>query len=322
MIHSIFKPVDEFIRNNIQPENPYLKSPEDIYPLLAMSVIWGLYHQTALTFVLKPLARYLFPSEPEKTLKNGGDSGVDLQKHPEDASKVANPNKKNEEAEQFRNKFLMSGWKFLNFGTCVAVGLYTLSQEDWALSRPDYFANYPYHPMSDTLKFYYSVGFGSVLYMFLHLGVEKMTPTDTLIMVAHHLTTLFLIGMSYFYSFHRIGSIILLLHDVSDPIMEIAKMSLYCGKKAAADFFFVVFALVFILSRNVFYPFYVLTSIQEYGVWQDGTPLPTAPVRYSAEVGLWILELMHIYWAFLILKMAVGAILNKGVSDDIRDEDD
>lgn len=48
-------------------------------------------------------------------------------------------------------------------------------------------------------------------------------------MLIHHTTTIFLIITSYLWGFHRIGCVILLLHDMSDPFMEVAKASLYAG---------------------------------------------------------------------------------------------
>ena len=53
--------------------------------------------------------------------------------------------------------------------------------------------------------------------------------TDVLVMSAHHLATLVLLGMSYIYSFHRFGAIVLCLHDLADPFMESAKLFLYAG---------------------------------------------------------------------------------------------
>lgn len=52
---------------------------------------------------------------------------------------------------------------------------------------------------------------------------------DFLAMIIHHITTLFLMIFSYFTQFQRIGCIVLIIHDISDPLMEAAKCALYLG---------------------------------------------------------------------------------------------
>ena len=49
-------------------------------------------------------------------------------------------------------------------------------------------------------------------------------------MFFHHLVTMALLGCSYALGYFRIGVIVLILHDVSDPLMEIAKVFNYVKK--------------------------------------------------------------------------------------------
>ena len=50
----------------------------------------------------------------------------------------------------------------------------------------------------------------------------------------------------------------MIIHDVADPIMEFAKMCIYARRQRMADVFFAIFAAVFILSRDVIFPMYLI----------------------------------------------------------------
>lgn len=49
-----------------------------------------------------------------------------------------------------------------------------------------------------------------------------------------------------------------------------------------------------------------------------GELLPDNITNYYMQGTLWILEILHIYWGFLILKMVKKAILSGETGDDIR----
>jgi hypothetical protein len=62
------------------------------------------------------------------------------------------------------------------------------------------------------------------------------------------------------YSFFRIGSIILALHDASDVFMEAAKVFKYFEKELAASVFFGLFAISWFILRLIFFPFWVIKA--------------------------------------------------------------
>ena len=62
------------------------------------------------------------------------------------------------------------------------------------------------------------------------------------------------------YSFFRIGSIILALHDASDVFMEAAKVFKYSEKELAASVFFGFFAISWLILRLIFFPFGVIKA--------------------------------------------------------------
>lgn len=62
------------------------------------------------------------------------------------------------------------------------------------------------------------------------------------------------------YSFFRIGSIILALHDASDVFMEAAKVFKYSGREFAASVCFGFFAVSWLILRLIFFPFWVIKA--------------------------------------------------------------
>jgi hypothetical protein len=67
-------------------------------------------------------------------------------------------------------------------------------------------------------------------------------------------------------------------------------------------------------------------SISTYARYPSGDRmgelLPDNTTSYYMQGTLWILEVLHVYWGFLILKMVKKAILSGGTEDDIRNVED
>ncbi|KAL0478662.1 5 TM domain-containing transmembrane protein, partial [Acrasis kona] len=74
-------------------------------------------------------------------------------------------------------------------------------------------------------------------------------------LVIHHVCTILLISISKISSAHRIGSLILLLHDFVDIFLYSAKSANEVNYKGFADFLFVMFAVSFFALRLVFFPY-------------------------------------------------------------------
>jgi hypothetical protein len=192
-------------------------------------------------------------------------------------------------------------WKFVNFSVCASYGMYIASQESWIFTPQLYFAGWPEHAMSIHVKTYYQMEFASYFFALILMPFEpKQTVMDYAALLVHHASTLFLIWTSFIYGFHRIGFVVAFLHDLSDPFMEIAKITLYSGRPKAADVLFGLFALVFIVTRNIIYPFYVIASYPLYGKHPDGTMVPSDDWFWPFFGSLSTLALLHVYWASLV----------------------
>ncbi|KAJ3114960.1 Ceramide synthase 3 [Phlyctochytrium bullatum] len=321
--------------------NKDLFFPQDLYLLGAWTLAWAVVHSAFKVFIKSiserfavdspPAAPTPAPSAANPSPSAKGDTkdasglrnrkpAVANGKHSAPAS-AATPAKI---VPKNAKKFATASWKFFNFTVASALGFYVLWHEPWALDPKQYFEGWPEkQDMSANVRLYYQISFGSCAYMlFSVFGDPKQK--DFIVLMIHHVATVSVILVSYLYGFYRIGAVILLLHDVSDPFMEIAKMFVYAGYQKLADTFFIQFALVFIFTRNFIFPVYVISSAPLYAYHPDGQIVPygRADVHYFCVGCLCVLCALHYYWAYLIVKMALKALIDKKVEGDIRDDDD
>ena len=69
-----------------------------------------------------------------------------------------------------------------------------------------------------------------------HVFVEERR-NDFLLMLSHHLVTLALIGLSYWFNTLRLGVVVMLLHDASDIVIDVLKLCNYLGLEGRRHFF-------------------------------------------------------------------------------------
>jgi len=216
-------------------------------------------------------------------------------------------------------KFETTTWRFLYYCYNLIVGIILLKDEEWIMFPEKYFENWPAVIFPSYLRMYYIMQFACYSYQSVLLFIDKKQK-DFIQMLVHHITTLLLIFFSFEIGFYRIGCVILILMDIGDPLLELAKNVLYCGYTKAADFVFSVFTIMFFFSRNFLYPFYVVHSGMYSAYATNGEPVPYRDVFVA---GLFVLQGLFLFWGGLIIKiMVLTYVLGSGVRSDIRDIDD
>ena len=79
-------------------------------------------------------------------------------------------------------------------------------------------------------------------------------------MFVHHVATLALLTLSWTNHMHRMGSLVLMVHDITDHWLELAKLFRYAGWNSACDASFVVFTVTWAFSRLGLFPSWVIYS--------------------------------------------------------------
>jgi hypothetical protein len=72
---------------------------------------------------------------------------------------------------------------------------------------------------------FYCVQTGFYIQAIHYLIFHEVRRKDWLESLIHHIVTVFLMSYSYYVNFTRIGIMVMLLHDVSDIFLEVAKLT-------------------------------------------------------------------------------------------------
>lgn len=172
-------------------------------------------------------------------------------------------------------------------------------------------------PLSEAQYWYYIVEMSFYVSLLLCVSVD-VKRKDFKEQVIHHIATICLIGFSYCANFVRVGTLVMLLHDSSDFLMESAKMFHYAEWRRTCDSLFVIFALVFLVTRLLIFPGRVLTSTLMESL-QYFKPFGG---YYFFNTLLFVLQALHVFWAYLILRMVYKFVFMGKVERDERSDEE
>lgn len=110
----------------------------------------------------------------------------------------------------------------------------------------------------------------------------------------------------------------MLVHDSSDFLLESAKMFHYAGWTRTCDSLFVIFSLVFLVARLVVFPGRVIhtTLVASLEFFQPFFGY------YFLNALLLVLQALHIFWAYLILRMLFKFVFLGKVERDERSDEE
>lgn len=139
----------------------------------------------------------------------------------------------------------------------------------------------------------------------------------------HHVVTSGLLFYSYAVNFTRVGVVIILIHDVSDIFLEMAKLCRYANRDDLGVPAFVVFFVSWVICRVVIFPLFVIRSTLF-------EPVVLVAARYGIEPRphweifnglLLVLFVLHLYWTVLIFQV-IQRQFTHGTITDVREKGD
>ncbi|KAF0042114.1 hypothetical protein F2P81_005646 [Scophthalmus maximus] len=175
------------------------------------------------------------------------------------------------------------------------------------------FSVYEYKwPVAKAHYWYYILEMGFYLSLLMCVSVD-VKRKDFKEQVIHHIATIFLIGFSYCSNYVRVGTLVMLVHDSSDFLLE---MFHYAGWTRTCDSLFVVFAVVFLVTRLVVFPGRVIhtTLVVSAEFFQPFFGY------YFFNALLLVLQVLHIFWAYLILRMVYKFVFMGKLERDERSD--
>ncbi|CAM9172709.1 unnamed protein product [Chrysoparadoxa australica] len=214
-------------------------------------------------------------------------------------------------------KYQEAVFRFVTYVVLFGLGLYVNWGRPW-LVEPNVhmWKGWP-HLVDPLVKIHYhaSVGLYLHLLVFQFLDVKR---SDFWEMFIHHLVTIGLLWYSWILCFTRIGTVVIIIHDVADVPLELAKVCNYTSvhrtfgrcAKVTADVVFAIFAVTFLTSRLYIFPKLVWLNIlcNAYGHGLPGNGL------WLQVILLLTLQVLHVFWSALILRMVV-----KFAKEDLKD---
>eukprot|EP01063_Lacrimia_lanifica_P029270 TRINITY_DN4426_c0_g3_i1.p1 TRINITY_DN4426_c0_g3~~TRINITY_DN4426_c0_g3_i1.p1 ORF type:complete len:339 (+),score=134.99 TRINITY_DN4426_c0_g3_i1:142-1158(+) len=136
-------------------------------------------------------------------------------------------------------------------------------------------------------------------------------------MMVHHVVAVLIMIISYVMGFGRMGSLVMVLHNVSDIAVCICKIAKLLGLDRLVLYLFPVMILCWFVTRLVMYPYYVLWNTYQVPF----TKAPTVLMMVAfvvCEAGLFIFLALNLYWFGKFLHMAWNIIFH-GNSIDLTE---
>ncbi|PIC18190.1 hypothetical protein B9Z55_024172 [Caenorhabditis nigoni] len=206
-------------------------------------------------------------------------------------------------------------------------GLYLVSNESHFYDITECWRKWPFHPIPTAIAWYYWIQGGfyiSLVFGILFLDAKR---SDFWQMLVHHFITLALVGISWIMNMSRVGTLILVSHDAVDILIDVGKILRYEQLDTALAICFAGVLIVWVATRLVYYPFWIIRSvwfdapalIQDDYEWLNFSQQPQAP-RFIMFL-LTALLVLHIFWAYILFKIAYDTV-KYGVVDDVREDFD
>ncbi|KAK6828531.1 TLC domain-containing protein [Apiospora arundinis] len=251
-------------------------------------------------------------------------------------------------------RFAEQSWMLVYYSVAWPLGVYLYCQSPYFLNLGGLWEGWPHKEIDGLMKLYISVQWAYWMQQLIVVNIEARRK-DYLEMMFHHIVTITLITASYAYHLTRVGHLILVLMDVVDLILPLAKCFKYLGSTTVCNALFGVFLFTWALTRHVLYLmvcwsfYYDLPQVVKVpcykGIADDlqgpfdapgdgsrsyllepfydpaGTVCLTDGIRTGFFTFLMGLELVICAWSFLILRVIARMMKGSG-AEDVRSDDE
>lgn len=204
-------------------------------------------------------------------------------------------------------------------------GLWYFSSKSWWDSAnggtKNLWNDWPNQPIEPGMTWFYLIQAAyniQALLSLLTLSLEFRVQSSSLVvwsdrvrgdfreMVIHHIVTNSLIFLSSFYRLHRVGSMIYLVHDVSDVPVDLSKLANFMKWRTSTLICFIIMVIVWVITRLGIFPFVIYRSalfetfiMMEYGLH----PYFYYAYRFPLYILMGAMIALHFAWFLMFIRM-------------------
>lgn len=311
--------------------------PQDLWVAVPIAIMFLIVRQVFERFVATPLASFLGVKE---TVRQPVTHNRTLESHYCNTAKKLSQSsveelckqtgwserqiqrwfrrRRNQDRPNVLKKFREACWRFAFYLLAFIGGLYALIDKPWLYELEEMWKGFPKLVLLPSQYWYYmlELGFYTSLLFSVASDVKRKDFTEQII---HHVATITLVSFSWCVNYLRAGTLIMLVHDSADYLLELAKMFNYARWKNACNYIFILFAAIFIVTRLIIFPFRIMYCTLVYPM----TLYTPFFIYYLFNGLMMVLQCLHIFWAALILRMAFKFLTsNWSVEDERSDKDE
>uniref|UniRef100_A0A670YXY6 TLC domain-containing protein n=1 Tax=Pseudonaja textilis TaxID=8673 RepID=A0A670YXY6_PSETE len=194
-------------------------------------------------------------------------------------------------------KFCEASWRSVHSLTYLFMTLAVLYDvSNWDYMTPFLFI-YALQPLHPSLYVYYLLQFSSYLTLVISMPFD-VKQKDFNVMIVHHVISMLLIGFSYCVNFIPIGSLVLILHGAPDTPLYAAKVFNYLKWQKTCNTLFIIFSVVFLFNRAIFFPYKILYStIYHFAETHE------LYFYYFFNALLMLVYVLNVCWSYTIILM-------------------
>ncbi|KAI0321800.1 longevity assurance proteins LAG1/LAC1 [Amylostereum chailletii] len=315
------------------PESTYYEiGYRDVCLMVSIIAIMAVLRDAARLLVLEPFASWKLTRDWRHSKTTHANGSAKIEASP-NAKSNGHVNEKSclglaegsREARRIRHsviRFAEQGWVFVYYLAQWSFGLYVyinVPKDPWT--------GYPHTQLPGPVKLYYLVQMSFYLHAVLVLNAEARRK-DHWQMNAHHIITIVLMGLSYTYNFTRVGCLITFIMDWCDIILPFAKMLRYLGYQTLCDGAFISFMISWLYTRTYLFTRVVIsTSVDAPRIlpfdWRPEEGFYFTKEAHMGFMALLIsLEILQVFWCYLIFSVAYRVATGQGADDSRSDDED
>ncbi|KAM0562716.1 hypothetical protein ACHAPJ_001553 [Fusarium lateritium] len=249
-------------------------------------------------------------------------------------------------------RFSEQAWLMVYYTVFWPWGMYIYCTSPHYMSMKDLWTDWPNRELDGLMKGYLLCQWAFWLQQMIVINIEERRK-DHWQMFTHHIVTTALIYSCYAYHHTRVGNFILVIMDVVDLFLPLAKCLKYCGFNKICDVMFGFFVVSWFVARHVLYiavcwSIYADTPrIMPTGCFKgtnenmigpinppagwgylvdpfinpEGLVCYNETIKWSFLAPLLFLQLITIGWFTMIVRVIIK-VLNGGDAEDVRSDDE